>query len=145
MRWIVEVAPIGSKESQSYCVEADSWQKALQSARKLRGDETPMSGFSIELLDDGCKAVDPSSRLRYQVKRTADDAVLTPGGEAPPPSSARKSARPPRASKRNSTPAPPAEAKPAKPPVPKPAAVPTPGPAKARPGSAMTSVALTVA
>lgn len=94
MRWIVEAAPIGSKESQSYCVEADSWQKGLQTARKLRGDNAPMSGFSIELMNDGCKAVDPASRIRYEVRRTGDDTPLTAGGEAPP---SRKSVRPPRA------------------------------------------------
>ncbi len=94
MRWIVEASPIGSKESQSYCVEADSWQKGLQGARKLRGDNAPMSGFSIELMNDGCRAVDPAARIRYEVRRTADDTPLTPGGEAPP---SRKSVRPPRA------------------------------------------------
>lgn len=95
MRWLVEVAPIGSKETQNYCVEADSWQKALQSARKLRGDSAPMSGFSIELMNEGCKAVDPASRLRYEVRRTTDDTPLTPGGEAASPPSSTRS-RPPR-------------------------------------------------
>jgi len=108
MRWIVEVSPIGSKESQSYCVDADSWQKGLQAARKIRGDNAPMSGFSIELMNDGCRAVDPASRLRYEVKRTGDDTPLTPGGEAPP-SSSRKSTRPPRATtKKGKSEAPPA-------------------------------------
>ncbi len=54
-----------------------------------------MSGFSIELLTDGCKAIDPASRNRYEVKRTGNDTPLTEGGEAP---AARKS-RMPRAAK----------------------------------------------
>ncbi len=54
-----------------------------------------MSGFSIELLTDGCKAIDPASRNRYEVKRTGNDTPLTEGGEAP---AARKS-RVPRAAK----------------------------------------------
>src|SRR5262245_23383755 len=77
MRWLVEVTSIGKPESQSFCVEADSWQKALQSARGMRGETGPMSGFSIELLEEGYRAVDPMARLRYVVKRAADDAPLT--------------------------------------------------------------------
>src|SRR5438093_972919 len=81
MRWQVEVSNIGKDGHDPYTVEADSWQRALQAARKLRGDESPMSGFSIELLTDGCRAVDPAARVRYEVKRAKDDAPLTPGAE----------------------------------------------------------------
>ena len=63
MRWLVEVTSLGRTEKESLYVEADSWQKALQAARTQRGEADPMSGFSIELLDDGCRAVDPASRL----------------------------------------------------------------------------------
>jgi hypothetical protein len=58
MRWLVEVTSLGKPEKDSLYVDADSWQKALQVARTLRGEGDPMSGFSIELLDDGCRAVD---------------------------------------------------------------------------------------
>ncbi len=100
MRWMVDVSSLegGSQPPQSYCVEAESWQGALQSARRLRGDESRMAGFSIDITNDGCKAVDPSKKLRYEVKRTADATPLTPGGEAPPPSKKRISGGPPRPS-----------------------------------------------
>jgi|GEM_PF-457908 len=87
MRFFVEVTPIGKSDTQSYCVEAESWQKALQAARSLRKDEGPMSGFSIELAEDGARAVDPMSRLRYIVRKAPADAPLTAGtaaGSAPP-------------------------------------------------------------
>ncbi len=44
---------MGKGDKESLLVEAESWQKALQSARTQRGETAPMSGFSIELLDDG--------------------------------------------------------------------------------------------
>jgi hypothetical protein len=83
MRWHVEVTSIGKTDGQSFCVEADSWQRALQSARGMRGETGPMSGFSIELLEEGYRAVDPMARLRYVVKRAADDAPLTAGASPP--------------------------------------------------------------
>src|SRR5689334_12542437 len=109
MRWQVEVSTIGKDGFDPYTVEAESWQRALQAARKLRGDESPMSGCSIELLTDGCRAVDPAARVRYEVKRAKDDAPLSPGAEAVAPAP-KKAPRP-------------VEAKPAKPaPAPAPAA-----------------------
>ncbi|WP_394842560.1 GAF domain-containing protein [Pendulispora brunnea] len=81
MRFFVHVTPIGKVDTQSYCVEADSWQKALQSARGLRKEDAPITGFSIELTDDGgCRAVDPAARLRYVVKKAPDTAVLSSEG-----------------------------------------------------------------
>lgn len=77
MRWVVEVTAIGKTDQTQYCVEAESWQRALQAARQQRGEEGPMSGFSIELLEEGYRAVDPLARVRFVVKRTADDAPLT--------------------------------------------------------------------
>src|SRR5580658_5846256 len=77
MRWFVEVNSIGKTDKQSYCVAADTWQRALQCSRALRTDNGPMTGFSIELLDDGFSAVDPMARLRYFVRRAPDDAPLT--------------------------------------------------------------------
>lgn len=110
MRWQVEVSTVGKDGFEPYTVEADSWQRALQAARKIRGDESPMSGFSIELMNEGCRAVDPAARIRYDVKRTADDAPVTPGGEAAPKSA--KKAPAPRPSSKEVA-AKPVEAKPA--------------------------------
>jgi hypothetical protein len=108
MRWIVEVSSLESTgDAQSFCVEAESWQGALQSARRLRGDDSRMAGFSIDITNDGCNAVDPAARRRYVVKRTADDTPLTPGGDAPPPSRRSK----PPSSKKKATPEPPATQK----------------------------------
>src|SRR5277367_2326569 len=73
MRWLVEVTSLGKTEKDSLYVDADSWQKALQVARSLRGESEPLSGFSIELLDEGCRAVDPISRVSYEVHRAPDD------------------------------------------------------------------------
>ena len=72
-----------------------------------------MGGFSIELLEDGCRAVDPLARLRYEIHRAPDNAELTvaplppseasplvtrpsappPSSSAPRPSSARPASR----------------------------------------------------
>jgi len=82
MRWFVEVSRVGeSGLSEKYCVEAKQWQAALQEARKLRGDSGALSKFSIELLDDGYRAVDPSLKLRYLVNKAPGDAPLTPHNE----------------------------------------------------------------
>src|SRR5579859_106136 len=107
MRWVVEITSLGNSEKESLSVESDSWQKALQGARAQRGESAPMSGFSIELLDEGCRAVDPMSRRRYDVRRAADDAPVSrttstpapPGSLAPPrPAGASPSTAPPRPS-----------------------------------------------
>jgi GAF domain len=89
MRWLVEVMTLGKTERESLHVDAESWQKALQAARAQRGESAPMSGFSIELLDDGCRAVDPMSRVRYEVRRAPGEA----GPSSHPPRAA--SSRPP--------------------------------------------------
>src|SRR5690349_14332499 len=103
MRWIVDVSPLegakgqsGSQARQSYCVEAESWQGALQNARRLRGDETRIAGFSIDITNEGCNAVDPAKKLRYEVKRTADGTPLSAGAESLPPPSKRSLSYPPR-------------------------------------------------
>jgi GAF domain len=86
MRWFVEVSRVGeSSLSEKYCVEAKQWQAALQEARKLRGDSGALSKFSIELLDDGYRAVDPSLKLRYLVNQAPGDAPLTPYSEESEP------------------------------------------------------------
>src|SRR4051812_14066570 len=77
MRWLVEVSSLGKTDTQKFCVDAESWQRALQAARAQRGEDGPMSGFSIELLEEGYRAVDPLARIRFVVKRAPDDAVIT--------------------------------------------------------------------
>ncbi len=78
MRWFVEVSRVGENSSdEKYCVEAKQWQAALQEARKLRGDSGPLSKFSIELLDDGYRAVDPKQKLRFVVAKAPQDAELS--------------------------------------------------------------------
>src|SRR3954470_17611968 len=78
MRWFVEVSRVGENSSdEKYCVEAKQWQAALQEARKLRGDSGPLSKFSIELLDDGYRAVDPKQKLRFLVAKAPHDAPLS--------------------------------------------------------------------
>jgi hypothetical protein len=78
MRWLVDVVTLGKTDAEDTLhVEADSWQKALQAARAQRGESAPMSGFSIELLDEGCRAVDPTSRLRYEVRRAPEPVAAS--------------------------------------------------------------------
>jgi len=87
MRWFVEVSRVGENSSdEKYCVEAKQWQAALQEARRLRGDSGPLSKFSIELLDDGYRAVDPKLKLRFLVAKAPQDAPLsTEAGARPDP------------------------------------------------------------
>src|SRR5580704_4359886 len=76
MRWLVDVTSLGKSDKESIVVESESWQKALQGARAQRGETAPMSGFSIELLDDGCRAIDPVARLRYEVHKAPAGASV---------------------------------------------------------------------
>lgn len=85
MRWFVEVSRVGENSSdEKYCVEAKQWQAALQEARKLRGDSGPLSKFSIELLDDGYRAVDPKLKLRFVVAKAPQDAELSTESQVRP-------------------------------------------------------------
>jgi hypothetical protein len=103
MRWLVEVSLTAAKtDLHKFCVEAESWQRALQAARAQRGEEGPMSGFSIELLEEGYRAVDPLTRIRFVVKRAPDDMPITAPlakdgktGVAPSPPSMPPSPLPP--------------------------------------------------
>src|SRR5262245_63956647 len=82
MRWFVEGSRVGdSTPAERYCLEAKAWQAALQETRKLRGDSGPLSKFSIELLDDGYRAVDPVQKIRYLVNQAPSDAPVV----VPPP------------------------------------------------------------
>lgn len=78
MRWFVEIStPGAAEEPKEYVVEASQWQPAILAARALRGEAGGLSGFAIEILEDGFRAVDPGSRIRYFVRRAPDDAPLT--------------------------------------------------------------------
>ncbi len=86
MRWYVDISSIGQDlPAERHCVEAEQWQKALASVRANRGDDSPFGNFSIELLDDGYRAIDPLSRKRYVVQKAPATADLTAGAAAPPP------------------------------------------------------------
>lgn len=61
-----------------------------------------MSGFSIELLEEGYRAVDPVSRIRFVVKRATEDTPLT----APPDKGPRARAGNEGAAKSSAPPAP---------------------------------------
>ncbi len=83
-----------SADAQSVVVEAESWQKALHAARVARGETGPISGFSIELLDEGYRAVDPLARRRYDVKRAAEGTPVTASAPASIPAPAQPPAAP---------------------------------------------------
>ena len=100
MRWYVEVSSIdGAVASDKYCVEAKQWQAALQEARRIRGESGPLSKFSIELMDDGYRAVDPAAQIRYVVNKAPPTSVLSEKGSLRPPTTGtsprRASAGPP--------------------------------------------------
>ena len=98
MRWYVEITAIGeASPSNKLCLEAAHWQPALQKARQIRGEDDKLSGVSVEFLDNGCKAVDASLRLVYQVSQAPDDAPLVDRGK---PKAAEPAATEERPSKR---------------------------------------------
>jgi hypothetical protein len=78
MRWYVEVSTIGDSAAPGrICVEAAQWQAALETARRLLNEQSPLSKFSIEVLDEGYRAVNPALRARYVIKRAPPNAMLT--------------------------------------------------------------------
>jgi hypothetical protein len=115
MRWFVEVTSLGKPDSESVQVDADTWQKALEIARTERGHGSSMAGFSFELVEDGCRAVDPELRLRYSV-RPATPTPREPFLPAPPmarepaPPMAREAPRPVPPTVESPPPSPPAPA-----------------------------------
>lgn len=90
MRWFVEISPLGKPEAEPdrECVEASHWQEAIKGVRRATGLDDALRNFSIEVLDDGIRAVDPMSRKRYVILRAPDDAPLTgqAASQAPPAS-----------------------------------------------------------
>lgn len=93
MRWFVEISSLGAPSDPpvKLCVEASQWQPALQKVRALRGEEGPLGHFSIEVLDEGYRAVDPMTRQRYFVRKAPDDApiVTSPPAATPAPPAAK--------------------------------------------------------
>jgi hypothetical protein len=89
MRWLVEVSSLGGTEKESLQVDADSWQGALQLARSKRGEADGIAGFSIDLLNEGCRAVDPALRISYDVRKApqgGNSGSLRPPAAVPRPS-----------------------------------------------------------
>lgn len=64
-------------------VEAKSWQTALQAARSQDPSAGPISQLSIELLPDGYRATDPSTKTRYLIRKTSETTPLHPAPDAP--------------------------------------------------------------
>lgn len=112
MRFLVEVTSIGRTEKDTLCVEADSWQRALAVARSLRGEESSMSGFAVELREDGATAVDPMTRLRFVISKAPEGTPLGPGAAPAPgtPSAAPPAATTPAAAAPTPSVKPPASA-----------------------------------
>ncbi|HVJ14916.1 MAG TPA: hypothetical protein VM686_05725 [Polyangiaceae bacterium] len=78
MRWFVEISTIGDSAAPArLCVDAGQWQSAFEEARRLLKDAGPLSKFSIEVLDDGYRAVNPAQRTRYVIRRAPEAAALT--------------------------------------------------------------------
>jgi hypothetical protein len=77
MRWFVEVAEGSYSTTERWVVEAAHWQPALKAARSLRGDEGELTGYSVELLEDGFRAIDPSTLTRYVVRQAPEDTPLS--------------------------------------------------------------------
>jgi hypothetical protein len=111
MRWLVSVTSLGKSESEPLQIEADTWQGALQLARAGRGDGESLGSLSISVSETGCRAIDASSLLSYDVRPLGDDegapapeATSTtsgapaplgrPSGMAPPRPSGSGSKRP---------------------------------------------------
>lgn len=91
MHWLVEVSRVGDTvPSERYCIDARRWQSALQEARRLRGDAGALPKLTIELTDNGYRAVDPALKVRYLVTEAPPGTPLTDGARAilstaPPP------------------------------------------------------------
>ena len=77
MRWFVEVTRVGKGEVlDEFCLDASHWQSALKKARELRGDGSSLEGLSVEISDDGCRALDGATAVRFVVIKAPNDAPL---------------------------------------------------------------------
>ncbi|HXX66235.1 MAG TPA: hypothetical protein VEK07_03585 [Polyangiaceae bacterium] len=83
MRWLVDVTPLGNDTgTETVQVDADSWQNALLVVRTRRGESGLLNGFSIQLLAGGdCRALDPSSGIRYDVRNVVEREPAAPAHE----------------------------------------------------------------
>src|SRR5277367_6012836 len=86
MRWLVEVTLPGTTEKEFVDVDAETWQAALQAARSERGEPASLVGFAFDVNDDGCRAIDPGSLARYDV-RSANGAGSDVEAADPAPAS----------------------------------------------------------
>jgi hypothetical protein len=77
MRWFVEVAEGSYTAAERWVVEAAHWQPALKEARSLRGELGETAGFSVELLEDGFRAIDPSTLVRYILRQAPEETPLS--------------------------------------------------------------------
>ncbi len=66
--WIVEIASQASSGNRHHTIKADSWFAALAKIRTAQGDESPLSGFALDIRDDVVVANDPHSRTKYTVR-----------------------------------------------------------------------------
>ena len=91
MHWLVEVSRVGDTvPSERYCIDARRWQSALQEARRLRGDAGALPKLTIELTDNGYRAIDPQLKVRYLVSEAPAGMPVTDGARVilsthPPP------------------------------------------------------------
>src|SRR5262249_32050726 len=85
MRWFVEVAEGSHTAAERWVVEAAHWQPALKAARSLRGEQGETTGFSVELLEDGFRAIDPSTLVRYVLRVAPEETPLSRPVEPKPP------------------------------------------------------------
>ena len=82
MRWFVEITRVGKGDVlDELCVEAAHWQNALKKARALRHEGNALEGnglegLSVELVADGCHALDGATALRYLVSKAPDEEPL---------------------------------------------------------------------
>ncbi len=75
MRWYIEISQEG-QPTQKLCLEASHWQPALQKAREIQGASGKLKGLAVEILDEGCRAVDSDGAMTYVVTPASDDASL---------------------------------------------------------------------
>jgi hypothetical protein len=90
MHWLVEISRFGEGVSQrSFRIEANDWRGALQQVLQSLGDERPLSGFFMDVLENGYRATDPKRRIRYLVRRAPDQDAPAPAAsvrsQGPPP------------------------------------------------------------
>lgn len=96
MRYVIETSPTANlKDLTVYCVDANSWRHALEAVRLARGEAKALSGFSIDLSPDGCRAVDPKTKMRFIVRRANEQTALTHSPEGKPIQGATGVAMPP--------------------------------------------------